>query len=908
MSPRLALTTVVLALALAGAARRAAAAPNQVAADAAISREAVEAPAPAPGAPRLPPVLRAHAVRRPGTVDIDGRLGEPSWRTVPRQTGFTQRFPVDGAKADLDTSFAVLYDDDAIYVGVWAADPEPAKIRRALVRRDIETPAADQISIGIDSYFDRRTAFVFQLSAAGVQRDMLVYDDMEVDDTWDAVWTGDVAITADGWTAEFRIPLNQLRFAAGAAHEWGLQVVRIVARTQEQSSWSPWPRSGSETVSKFGVVDGIDGLQPGRRLELLPYVTGGFEARNVAAGDPLNDPLAARGNVGLDLKYGLGSAFTLSGTINPDFGQVEADPSQVNLSANELFFAERRRFFLEGGDLFRVPLDGGGSAEGQFYSRRIGAAPTVLPDGAAYLEAPTATTIYGAAKLTGKTRDGWSVGALTAVTAEETATTAGDDGGRGAAIVAPLTTYAVARVKRDLREGKTSFGVSSTAVARALDGTGLEGHLHRQAYTGGVQVSHRWAQNAWSADLSLLGSFVEGSEEAIARTQLSQRHLFQRPDVRNVTFDPTRTTMSGGGASWDIGRRGNTKHWRFGTGGRVRSPGLELNDAGFQTSSNITIPYLWGQRHDERPGDYLLNYQVSAEVFAIATEPGSRARLTDYGTAANASAQLLNYWTLAGGYTVLRGLWSTPSLRGGTGLRVDTVRYSGWLNASTDTRKRVWLSVNGFGSRDPESDSTDGGVSVGATVQARSNIDVYVGPHLSFRNDALQYVAEVRDGQDRPHFVFAQLRQMTTLATVRVNWTFSPRLSLQVYAQPFLSSGRYSEYKDVDAPHAARFEDRFARLEGASLARMDGTYTATNPRAGGTFQFGRPDFDFRELRSTVVLRWEYLPGSTVFAIWSQGRAGAGDDGRFDLGRNLAALGDAPGEHVVMVKANYWIGL
>jgi hypothetical protein len=312
---------------------------------------AVTAPAAPAAADIVPAAVRAQAIRRTAAITIDGRLDDAGWRDAPRHDGFTQRFPKEGAKASVETSFAMLYDDAAVYVGVWCRDPEPHKIRRTLTRRDADV-AADAVLIGIDSYHDRRTAYVFQLNAAGVQRDLLLFDDTQGDDTWDAVWTGDAAVDAEGWTAEFRIPLNQLRFIGRERHEWGLQVLRLIARTKEEASWSPWPRSSDETVSKFGVVGGIERLEPGRRLELLPYATGGFEAMPVDEADPLNSSFAGRGNLGLDLKYGLGPAFTLSATINPDFGQVEADPSQVNLSANELFLAEKRPFFLEGVDLF----------------------------------------------------------------------------------------------------------------------------------------------------------------------------------------------------------------------------------------------------------------------------------------------------------------------------------------------------------------------------------------------------------------------------------------------------------------------------------------------------------------------------------------------------------------------------
>jgi hypothetical protein len=866
---------------------------------------AVTAPAAPAAADIVPAAVRAQAIRRTAAITIDGRLDDAGWRDAPRHDGFTQRFPKEGAKASVETSFAMLYDDAAVYVGVWCRDPEPHKIRRTLTRRDADV-AADAVLIGIDSYHDRRTAYVFQLNAAGVQRDLLLFDDTQGDDTWDAVWTGDAAVDAEGWTAEFRIPLNQLRFIGRERHEWGLQVLRLIARTKEEASWSPWPRSSDETVSKFGVVGGIERLEPGRRLELLPYATGGFEAMPVDEADPLNSSFAGRGNLGLDLKYGLGPAFTLSATINPDFGQVEADPSQVNLSANELFLAEKRPFFLEGVDLFKLPVGvGGGSAEGVFYSRRIGAAPPVEPEAYAYLRMPTATTIYGAAKLTGKTPGGWSVGWFDAVTAEEAATIVGADGRRTTPVVAPLTNYTMARVKRDLRGGKTTIGGSATAVHRALGGTGLADLLHDQAYTAGAQLSHRWAKDAWVGSLAAVSSLVHGSEEAIARTQLAQRHLFQRPDARSYHFDPTRTSLQGLGVMWKIGRAGNTKHWRYESGGELRTPGLELNDMGFQTSSDRVLPYLWGQYHDEDPGKRVLSYQVSADVYVVGNELSRDPRVAEYGLETNASARLANHWSIGSYANLIRSRWSSGALRGGPSLRLDP-RVLGGVNLTTNTSKPVWLSAEAWGGRVPASDSRDGGVSLGATIQARENLEVFVGPSYSYRDEAMQYVAGAADETLAPHYVFARIRQATAAMTLRVNWTFSPRLSLQAYAQPFVATGRYGEYKDVTNAGARRHGDRFDRLEGAGLMLgEDGTFSAMN---GGTFSFARPDFAFRQLRSTVVVRWEYRPGSSVFAIWSHGRTSDGLDGRFDLGRDLSALGDTDAENVVMVKANYWIGL
>ncbi|HSD87521.1 MAG TPA: DUF5916 domain-containing protein [Kofleriaceae bacterium] len=833
----------------------------------------------------LPASVRAHATRRTGTIAIDGKLDEPVWATAEKQGGFTQRFPKDGVKASHDTQFAVLYDDAALYIGVWADDPEPALIRRVLTRRDVDA-LADVIAVGVDSYHDRRTAYVFQLNAAGVQRDLMVFDDVSMDDTWDAVWTGDAAITPHGWTAEFRIPLNQLRFADGDAHEWGLQVVRNVARDQEQSAWSPWPRASNTVVSQFGVVDGIDGVKRSRRLELLPYATGGLQTEPVEAGDPLNASSSALGSIGMDVKYGLGPAFTLSATINPDFGQVEADPSQVNLSANELFFAEKRPFFLEGVDLFKLPIGSGDNMmEGAFYSRRIGAAPPAPDMAYDYIKQPTSTTIYGATKLTGKTAGGWSVGVLDAVTGEEKATVAlGDE--QMTPVVAPLTNYAVARLKRDLRAGKTSVGASATAVDRAISGTPLAMTLHDQAYTGGLQLQHRWGDDAWELDVHGVGSWVHGTEEAIANTQTLNRHLFQRPDASHVHFDPTRTSLGGGGLTWAVGRSGQTKHYRWAQGGDLRTPGLELNDVGFQMYSDRVENWLWGEYRDESPGDDVLNWRTNIVLFEQTTlEP----ELVVYGFNANINAQLTNYWSFFAG-TNVAGPGNDPvEMRGGPALRTDT-KLAGRIGLSTDSRRRVRVDMSMGAIRNPAADMMQVDVNASVMIQARSNIDIFVGPTWSERTDPLQYVDQIDDSAGNTHYLFARIRQTTASLTARVNWTFSPRLSLQAYAQPFIAVGNYSDYKDVDHPHAARFGDRFHMLTG---------------NEGLTFD--KPDFNFGQLRSTMVLRWEYRPGSALFAIWSHGQTND-SEGLFDLGHDLANLAKASSENIVMVKANYWIGL
>ena len=846
-----------------------------------------------------PPAVRAHAVRLVGSVNVDGKLDDPCWQTAPKQSHFVQHFPGDGSKPELETQFAIVYDDDAIYVAVWADDPHPELIRALLTRRDVDA-LSDEVIIGFDSYHDRRTAYAFQLNAAGVQRDMLMFDDSNQDDTWDAVWTGNSQITDHGWTAEFRIPLNQLRYADNN-QEWGFQVLRIVARTAEQSVWSPWSRSAPQVVSRFGALDGLDKLTQARRLELLPYVTTGLDVQPIEAGDPLTRHIGMRRGLGLDLKYGLGSAFTLSATINPDFGQVEADPSQVNLGPNELFYAEKRPFFLEGVDLFKLPMgNSDNSVEGQFYSRRIGATPDTSNLDYQYLRAPDTTTIFGAMKLTGKT-NGWSLGVLDAVTGGENAALIDEDGSRQNPMIAAVTNYAVGRMKRDFHDGTSYVGISATAVDRDLSNTPLAATERDQAYSAGVQLDHRWDNNAWEAKLSTEGSWVHGTEDAIAYTQTLNRHLFQRPDAKDVTFDPTRTSLSGLGATWKVGRMGDTKHWRFGVGGDMRTPGLELNDVGFQQSSDQLVPFVFASYHNEDPNDTVLTWNVNSDVFSVSNfDP----IVENYGYEGGAYVQFANYWSWNIYTNLSRGGLDPVALRGGPALRYDP-NINGNMFINTDSREKVIVSLGGSVNRDWTSDRIGGELDLATTIQARSNLDITIAPTWGRGDDPMQYIDQIADGAGMIHYLTGHIDLTTLSLTMRANWTFSPHLSLQAYAQPYIAAGTYTQLKDVNNPHASQFRDRFHTLTGNEIHETADTVFVNY---NGTYSFNKPDFNFQQLRSTVVLRWEYRPGSSVFAIWTHGRTNQLTDGRFDLGSNLSDLAHTPGANIVMVKANYWIGL
>lgn len=809
------------------------------------------------------------ATRAQGPIAIDGALDEASWREAGVGTGFWQRAPNEGGPPAHETEFRVLYDHDTLYVGVRAHDDQPALIRDILSRRDQESPA-DWIEIGIDAYNDKRTARVFAVNPAGVQRDYLVFNDNQIDVGWDAVWSASARIDAQGWSAELAIPLNQLRFAPAAEQVWGIQVIRTVGRSKEKTSWTPWPTSSDQLVSRFGQLDGITGVNPPRRIELRPYAVGSLSY----AGDTELD-----GDIGADFDVGLSNNVTLTGTVNPDFGQVEADPSQVNLTADEIFFAEKRPFFLEGTDIFQFGLSSNDlGTEGLFYSRRIGSA---------------GATIYGAAKLSGKTGSGWSFGSLAALTSA--------DG---------LTGYTVSRLKKDLNRGRTNLGVALTSVNRRFDDQATADLLHEQAYGLGLQLSHRFARDRWLANARLLGSYVHGSRAAIASTQRSSQRYLHRPDADHLDYDPTRTGLTGAGLIASIAKVAGT--WQYTLGVDARSPELELNDIGFQQTADYVKPSAFVQYRLTNPSPAFNEVYMRVNAHAIGDFSATPSEImgdVEWG------ATLSNYWN---GFVALNWFerpWDPRLLRGGPALRADDW-VGGGVGVVSDARAPLRFELTSLLRLVPANDSWWLTLYPAMTWQISSNFDIGITPIYSQRRWDEQYVTTVTDTEGVPQYLLAEIDQTTLAFTVRVNYTFTPALTLQLYAQPFASAGAYRDYKTVANARARSRAARFDLVgdgEGVETDACEGGggdcyYVDRDGDGVSDYSFARADFNFRELRSNLVLRWEYLPGAALFAVWSHGRAGFAGDGDFALGREARGLVDAAGEHVFLLKLSYWHGL
>ena len=852
--------------------------------------------------PRLaPPVMVAHELEGEAPR-IDGDPGDPVWATGSLADLFVQFEPVEGAPATERTEARVIYGPDALYVAFWAYDSDPTGIAAPLARRDQGT-FTDRVHVIVDSYFDRRTAFHFALNPAGVKFDAYQFEDVQEDPSWDAVWDGEAQRTTFGWTAEFRIPYSQLRFSDSPDQTWGIQFSRRVARKGETSHWAPISRQVSGTVSQYGRLTGIKDLEAPRRLELTPYTLARAEQAPGHPDDPFHRATATDGSFGADLKYGITGNLTLDMTLNPDFGQVEADPAQLNLTAFETYLPERRPFFLEGSNIYDFRLsqgDGDGANESLFYSRRIGRAPQgSLEAGARFSEAPDLTRILGAAKISGKTESGVSVGLLYAMTRREEARLVSAGGDHVTQVMEPLANYAVLRAQKDLREGRTAFGVIGTATARDPEDAADLG-LRSSAYTGGVDFRHRFWDNDWEASGYVVGSTVRGSAGAIARTQRSPARYFQRPDAPHVTYDPERTSLEGWAGQWFLGKTAGG-NWRVGTGGTARSPGFEPNDLGFARVADMISPWVWGAYDKSRDSERFNRWRVNGSLWTSYDMGGERM---GFGGNVSGNVQFKNFWSLsAWGGGAGEGL-DTRMLRGGPAF-VTEARMNGGIGVNTDSRKPMNLGLATSWNLRPESGSAGWNLSPSLTWRPSGRTTLRFGAQFSSRTEDRQWVRRVEgSGDGKDYYSFGRLDQTTVGLTTRVDFSFTPALSLQVYANPFVTAGDYESFRRVADPRASTYASRFAALD--AVRTEGGGVEADVDGDGIPESLGTPDFNLRLFNSNVVLRWEYRPGSALFLVWSQARSHSDETGAFDLDGDARVLFGAPATNVFLVKFSYWL--
>ncbi len=847
---------------------------------------------------------RAQAARTTLPIRVDGKLEEGAWAAATPVSGFTQVDPEEGRPVSERTEVRVLYDDDAIYIGARLYDRSPVTAR--LGRRDMDRGDSDWFAVIFDSYHDHQTSYVFLVNPAGVLRDAARTEN-NADPSWDAVWEGSAHIDAEGWVAELRIPFSQLRFNRTDEQTWGVQFERDITRRGEFAVFSFTPKSEQSGIATYGHLEGLRSITTGKRLEVLPYVVAKNE-RIEPAGNPFRTDSEGELSTGVDVKYRVTSNLTLNASINPDFGQVEVDPAVVNLSALETFYQEKRPFFLEGAGIFNFGLGavGPGSVyRNLFYSRRIGRRPQ-LGAPSSLSDIPDASTILGAAKLTGRPGSGWSIGVLEALTQKEEArfrylTTQQD----GSAIAEPLTNYFVGRAVKQSADGMTRFGGLITSVNRADDDPRVAQFLRSDAFTGGLDWSHEWARRAWRSSGYFAGSHVRGDARAISSTQLNPQRYYQRPDADHLELDTDATSLGGFAAQAQIFKQSGL-HWIGDLGAYAVSPGYEVNDLGFQSRAdqigvNGRIVY-----RQQTPGKRLRNYEIwSSFGYNANFDRLPIGNTLDGGV----WAQFLNFSSLGISTGTNLGTNDDRLTRGGP-LSRTTTNQRVFLNYNSDYRKRTTYSLN-VGGNQWESGGWYKQASAFLTLKPAPNWNVSVGPNLQRYFDPGQYVMAVNDPLASATFgrryVFAGIRSTTLVMETRLNVTFSPELSLQFYAQPFISSGDYGSLKELRQPGTFSFNE-YDRV-GTVTEQNNGESFRVDPDGNGrapAFHAPNNDFNLRSLRGNAVVRWEWRPGSTVFFAWQQTRSDSALRGNFDVGRDRRALFQAQPDNIFLLKINYWL--
>ena len=854
-----------------------------------------------------PSVKAARAARLAGAAPhIDGILDDPAWAQAPVIADFVQKTPVEGASPSVPTEVRILYDDHGLYVGARLKRPDPNAIRTSITRRDGDSDA-EVFTISLDPYLDRRTAYSFSISSGGVRGDAYHAQDSEDagrEAQYDPVWDARARVDGEGWTAEMHIPFSQLRFNAAAVQTWGIELTRNIPDKNERLQWILIPVSAAGFSSHFGRLEGISGIPSARRLELLPYVAGDATYRaNVSPANPFDDKYSGR--AGGDLKYGLGPNLTLDATINPDFGQVEADPAVVNLTAFEIVFDERRPFFIEGNEL----LTGRGQSfigrPSWFYSRRIGAPPRGVASGD-FVDSPAYTTIASAAKVTGRLASGLSIGALAAITPREYAHTFDTTTTETERVaVEPPSSFGVLRLQQEFGSRQSNVGASLTHVHRWLDDRGgLEQLLPGDALAGGIDWRLRYREGMYEITGWLGGSRVNGDAAAISRLQRGSAHYFQRPDQDHISYDPTRTSLSGGTASIRFDKNAG----RFTLAGAqisFRSPEFEINDAG-QMRSGDDIDYNADiQLRDTKPNKYVRYYQFGTSMQGGLNFGGIQQYLRFNE---NFQFTFHSFWRWTGGVQVQRRSLSDDLTRGGPLMGTPNAYVLTTQVTSRPNVARTWTARTQY--FNDEFGGWRWDLSAGVSIRPASQWQASVDPTYSHSVDSRQYVTTRADGTAETYggrYIFGYIERSTLSARFRLNYALTPNFTVEAYAEPFAASGRYYNFGELPAPRSRALRTYGAAGTGTTISKDDnGVSTVTD----GTTTFTIPPLDFNRLsfRSNLVLRWEWLPGSTAFLIWQQSRQGQTPNGELIGPGDVWNSTKVPGDNIFVVKISYWLGV
>lgn len=798
---------------------------------------------------------------------IDGIIDDLSWDILEWDGDFIERSPDENTEPAQQTKFKIIYDAKNLYIAFKVYDTEPDKIEKRLSRRD--GFEGDYMEIHFDSYHDLRTAFSFTVTAAGVKGDEAISENGEnFDESWNPIWYTKTNIDSEGWTAEVRIPLSQLRFGKHDEQIWGLQVIRRLFREEERSIWQRIPQDAPGWVSEFGELRGLLHLQPQKQIEIQPFLLAQYDTYPKEEGNPFRDGNDFTFNGGVDGKIGITNDLTLDFTVNPDFGQVEADPAAISLDGFQIFFEEQRPFFVENKNIFNYQF--AGNQDNVFYSRRIGRQPQGYPqlNENEFEKSPANTTILGAAKFSGKTKKGWSIGILESVTAKEYAKI-DHNGEKRKELVEPLTNYFVSRLQKDFNKKNSFIGGIFTATNRKIEGN-LD-FLRSEAYTGGLDFKHQWKDRKYYAEGNVIVSNVLGSKKAIIQTQTSLTHLFQRVDAKHVSVDPNRTSLTGTGGKIEVGKSGSG-HWTYNGGLIWRSPELELNDIGFLRQADEINQFTNIHYQTLKPFGMFRKIDVRLNQYTGFDFDENFNRLQ---FRMSSGIEFKNNWGVDIGLIGKPRSYSNTALRGGPRFRYSE-EFVNWLYVGSDSRKKFSAVLGVVGSKSKQDHQSYFRLETRISYQPTNALNLSINPEFSINKSKTQYVSE-KSFMGDARYITAEIDNQTFSASIRVNYSINPNLSIQYYAEPFISRGNYTNFNYITNPVANDLNDRYQLYSDDQISNDDGVYHIDENKNGTTdYSFGEPDFAFVQYRSNLVVRWEYIPGSEIFLVWSQGTTGFGD--------------------------------
>lgn len=830
------------------------------------------------------------------TIIIDGILDDKAWNSVAWGTDFIENQPDENTAPTYQTKFKIIYDAKYLYIGIKALDANPKDIVKRLSRRD--GFVGDRVNVLIDSYHDKRTAFVFTTTAAGVKGDeFATQNGGNFDDSWNPIWYTKATIDADGWTTEMKIPLSQLRFGNDPEQIWGLNIVRNIFHKNERSLWQRVPIDAAGFISEAGELHGLVNLKSQKQLEIQPFTVAQYDTYQPEANNPFQDGSDARINIGLDAKIGITNDLTLDITINPDFGQVEADPGNFALDGFQVFLPEQRPFFVENKNIFDFRFANG--RDNVFYSRRIGRSPQVdvsIEDGE-NADVPINSSILGAAKFSGKTKDGWSFGVLESVTANEYATIEDAEGNRRKQLVEPLTNYFVLRTQKDFNNRNSYIGGIFTAVHRNIDES--VDTLHKAAYTGGIDFRHNWNNRKYFIQGNLIASKVIGSKEAIEVTQNELRHLFQRVDANHVSVDPNRTSLTGTGGRFFGGKSGGG-NWRFRSGMNWKSPELELNDVGFLRQADeirqfANVEHLW-----QKPTTIYREARMQLSQFSTYDFDGNYNRiqfnLESFINWKN------NWWTEIGLGHKPR-IFNNTFLRGGPRWRFSDENFA-FLFFGSDQSKKFNFTLGYVNSAAKQNNFAFQRYVLRFNYQPFDAFSMAVSTEFENSPNRTQWVDDQEYGTTT-RYILGEIDNQSLSTTLRLNYSINPNLSIQYYGQPFISRGTYRNFNYVNNAASENLTDRVVWYSADQISFEDDIYSIDeNNDATTDYSFDSPDFSFVQFRSNLVIRWEYIPGSELFLVWSQGVTGFGDP-KNTLSRSLQnQIVDVPLDNTFLMKLTY----